>query len=90
MIFVLSTLDVVEGQDVVPGGHDEPAVDRHGVLGRVREHEANVRTLKNRDHGLEVVSAGAEAVHPHHRSGGVFGSDFDTVQQGAHGPPCST
>jgi hypothetical protein len=76
---------VPEGEDVVPGRHDEPAVDGDAARGRVREDEPDLRELQQRHDGLEVVAAGSEPMHPEDGAGRLsLRVDLDAGQDVGH------
>ncbi|KGW79267.1 hypothetical protein Y046_3856 [Burkholderia pseudomallei MSHR2990] len=79
--FVDLAVHAFERQDVVPRAHHVAVVRGDRDLGRVREHEAHRRAVRDSQLGHErheIVRVGAEAVHQDHREGGVrAGLDFD-------------
>jgi hypothetical protein len=74
--------------DVVPGAHHVAAVDRHRSLGRVGKHEPDAgarRQVKLRHDVDEIVTVGAEPVHPDDAGGGRGrGLDLDRFEQRRH------
>ena len=83
----------VEGQDVIPGGHDETTIDGNRYIGRVRKNKPDCQVLgqaQRRHDGFEIMARGAQAMEPDDRRVGVAfkgargliiaGFDFDTGQ----------
>ena len=74
--------------DVIPGTHHVAAVDRHGPHRRVGKHEPHARTRGQAElghHVHEVVTVGAESVHPDDAGPGRGGGlDLDRLELIGH------